>query len=170
MEGVARSGPPRRESRHLRTSLYSGLLSFAHFRLFTLCSAGRDSRDVRFHASALDPHLRFYARLLRDFMGPDFAVRFALTDLASETPRDQWPKSCPPAELVSDPARASGRGYYTDVCFKIHSRGADGEWLEIGDGGAVDWTRKLLSNVKERLLISGVSSEHVCALVRPPAV
>lgn len=155
--------------RHLRTSPYTGPLSFAHFRLFVLCSAGRDSRDARFHPSALDLHLRFYAELLRDFMGPGFALRFALTDLASDPPRDEWPKSYPHAELVSDPGRASGRGYYTDVCFKIHARAAGGEWLEIGDGGAVDWTRKLLSNAKERLVISAVSSERVCALLKPPA-
>jgi len=155
--------------RHLRTSLYKDPLSFAHFRLFALCSAGRDSRDQPFHPGALDLHLRFYAELLRDFMGPDLEVRIALTDLASETPREAWMKSYPHAELVSDPARTSGRGYYTDVCFKIHARAAGGEWLELGDGGAVDWTRKLLSNAKERLVISGISGERACALIRPPA-
>jgi hypothetical protein len=151
--------------RHLRTSLFQGPLSFAHFRLFALCSAGRDSREERFHPAALELHLRFYAELLHDFMGPGFEVRIALTDLASETARDVFVKSYPHAGLVFDPARASGRGYYTDVCFKIHARAAGGEWLELGDGGAVDWTAKLLSNAKERLVISGISSERICALL-----
>lgn len=151
--------------RHLRTSLFQGPLSFAHFRLFVLCSAGHDSRDVRFHPSALDAHLSFYTQLARDFMGPAFVLRIALTDLASETPRDVWRKSYPHAEFVFDPDRSSGRGYYSDVCFKIHARDPKGEWLELGDGGAVDWSQKLLSNAKERLVISGISSERICALV-----
>jgi hypothetical protein len=155
--------------RHLRTSLYTDPRFFAHFRLFTLCSAGRDSRDGRFHPGAVELHLRFYTELLREFAGPDLALRIALTDLASETPREAWLRPYPHAELVSDPARSSGRGYYTDVCFKIHARAAGGEWLEIGDGGAVDWTRKLLSNAKERLVISAISSERLCALITPPA-
>ena len=153
--------------RHLRTPLFQGPPSFAHFRLFALCSAGRDSRDERFHARALETHLRFYAGLLRGFLGPDAQVRIVLTDLESEPPRELWRAAYPHVELVFDPNRASGRGYYTDVCFKIHARAADGEWLELGDGGAVDWTRKLLSNAKERLVISGVSSERACALVNP---
>lgn len=99
-------------------------------------------------------------------MGPSSALRIALTDLGSETPRDAWRVSYPHVELAFDPAREGGRGYYTDVCFKIHARDADGEWVEIGDGGAVDWTRKLLSNAKERLVISGISSERICALKR----
>ena len=70
--------------RHLRTQAFTPQPNFsAHFRLFALCSAGRDSRDERFHPSALDAHLRFYARIARESLGPAFAVRIALTDLAS---------------------------------------------------------------------------------------
>ncbi|MFI5314613.1 MAG: hypothetical protein ACHQ6T_02850 [Myxococcota bacterium] len=150
--------------RHLRTQAFSGSLSFAHFRLFALCSAGSDSRGVRFHQSACDAHLRFYAELLRAFVGPSVALRVALTDLDSEAPRAALRWDDPRVEVVFDQSRASGRGYYTDVCFKIHARDPGGTWLELGDGGAVDWTRKLLSNAKERLVISGISSERICAL------
>ena len=150
--------------RHLRTQLFQGPISFAHFRLFALCSAGRDSREGRFHPSALDAHLRFYAGLLRDVLGAGFEAQIAVTDLASQVPREVWRRPYPYVELTFDPERQSGRGYYTDVCFKIHARVPDGEWLELGDGGAVDWTARLLSNAKERLVISGISSERVCAL------
>ena len=150
--------------RHLRTSQFSGPLSFAHFRLFALCSAGRDSSTERFHPHALDLHLRFHARVLRETLGPNVPLRFALTDLASsDSPRESWLRPYDGVEVVSDPSRTSGRGYYTDVCFKIHAQ-HQGEWLELGDGGAVDWTRKLLSNAKERLVISGISSERICAV------
>jgi hypothetical protein len=35
--------------------------------------------------------------------------------------------------------------------------------LELVDGGSVNWTQKLLSNAKERLVISGIGSERLCA-------
>lgn len=152
--------------RHLRTSSFSGPLSFAHFRLFVLCSAGRDARGEPFHGQALDAHLGFYARVARAALGPDVPLRFALTDLAADPPRTAWLRAHEGVEVVFDPARTSGRGYYTDVCFKIHARHG-GEWLELGDGGGVDWTRKLLGNAKERLFISGISSERICAIGAP---
>jgi hypothetical protein len=160
--------------RHLRASALADPTHFAHFDLFTLCSAGRDSRDVRFHPSALATHLGFYARLAREQLGPGFAVRIALTDLGSTEPRELWRSEHPGVEVVFDQSRASGRGYYGEICFKIHARleAGGGEWLELGDGGSVDWAAKLLSNAKERLFISGISSERICALKSaeaPPA-
>jgi hypothetical protein len=153
--------------RHLRAAQLAGPLSFAHFRLFVLCSAGRDARGAPFHESALAAHLGFYARVARAALGPDVPLRFALTDLAADPARESWLRAHDGVGVISDPSRTSGRGYYTDVCFKIHARHG-GEWLELGDGGAVDWTRKLLGNAKERLVISGISSERICAISAPP--
>lgn len=50
---------------------------------------------------------------------------------------------------------ANDNSYYQGVNFKIYVKD-----VEIGDGGFVDWTRKLLGNKKERLLISG--RESIC--------
>jgi hypothetical protein len=57
----------------------------------------------------------------------------------------------------------SGRGYYLDLCFHIHATAISGQRLELVDGGCVNWTQKLLSNAKERLVISGIGSERLCA-------
>ncbi|HTO52443.1 MAG TPA: hypothetical protein VMR50_03570 [Myxococcota bacterium] len=150
--------------RHLRTPLFQGPLSFAHFRLFVLCSAGR---DPRFHETALVTHLEFYARVARTALGAHVPIRISLTDLRGDPPRDFARDPGPEqVEVVFDQSRATGRGYYTDWCFKIHAR-HEGEWLELGDGGAVDWAQKLLSNAKERLVISGISSERICAIAGP---
>jgi hypothetical protein len=62
-----------------------------------------------------------------------------------------------------DEHRTSGTGYYLDICFHIHAIAAFGRQLEFVDGGAVDWTQKFLSNAKERLVISGIGSERLCA-------
>jgi hypothetical protein len=39
---------------------------------------------------------------------------------------------------------------------------------EIGDGGFTDWTARLMANQKERLLISGLSTDRMAA-IRSPA-
>jgi hypothetical protein len=67
-------------------------------------------------------------------------------------------------ECRLDPNRPNGRGYYRDLCMKIHAQTSEGEWIEVGDGGSVDWTQRLLSNSKERLVTSGIGSERVCSL------
>jgi len=66
------------------------------------------------------------------------------------------------AEVADAPERRSGRGYYTGLCFKVQADFGAGE-LEIGDGGFVDWTGKLLGNRKERLLISGYGIDRIAA-------
>ena len=63
-----------------------------------------------------------------------------------------------------DPTRQSGRGYYGSVCFKIWVKDPAGVEVEIGDGGDVPWTQKLLSNAKERLIISAVALERLAAI------
>jgi hypothetical protein len=125
----------------------------AHFTLFGMVTGGRDIGDRRFDICALDEHLRLAVSVLRDAGAADIEV--ALTPLS------------PTGELISDavtvPARIDAdrqSGYYEDLCFKVN---ADG--LEIGDGGFTDWTRRLTSNHKERLLISGLSVDRLADIL-----
>jgi hypothetical protein len=48
------------------------------------------------------------------------------------------------------------------LSFHIHAAAASGRRLELVDGGCVRWTQALLSNAKERLVISGMGSERLC--------
>ena len=66
------------------------------------------------------------------------------------------------AECVIDDQRESGRDYYADLCFHVYAKDAEGQWLEMADGGVVNWTQRLLNNAKERCVISGIGSERVC--------
>lgn len=109
-------------------------------------------------------------RLLRAFSDPTLPIRVALTDFGSSDRGVQLeeqilrPLRVLNVECCLDPNRPSGRGYYRDLCMKIHAQTPEGEWIEIGDGGSVDWTQRLLSNSKERLVTSGIGSERVCTL------
>ena len=62
------------------------------------------------------------------------------------------------------PEREAARGYYPGLCFKVVAV-FDGEEVEVGDGGLVPWTQLLLSDAKERLMISGLSLERLALFI-----
>jgi hypothetical protein len=159
--------------RLLRPQFYANPQALPHFRVFNLCSAGREAGANRFESAALAQHVRFYLQALTSFLSGEASFRVTVTDLASDPPREWWLSTAlaPLAdefrkvEFCFDQNRSAGRGYYHEVCFHVHET-SSGQPVELADGGAVDWTQKLLNNAKERLFISGIGSERVCALSR----
>ena len=65
--------------------------------------------------------------------------------------------------VESWPERTAGRAYYQTLCFKIDVA-LDDEIVEVGDGGFVDWTARMMENRKERLLTGAVSLERLAML------
>jgi hypothetical protein len=157
--------------RLLRAQRYANPDFVSHFSAFAMCSAGRDRGDLRFELSALGLQVRFYLQALGAFLGPDVPLHLSLTDFGSparysllETRllsplRSEFDT----VDCVIDALRTGGRGYYRDLCFHIHATHPSGRRMELVDGGSVDWTRRLLSNAKERLIISGIGSERLCS-------
>jgi hypothetical protein len=140
--------------------------SFAHFGLFALVTAGRDTGSGEFERSALAGQLRIAIRGVAEAAAA--GVRIALTPLSERGERvavavtgDLGPDGR--AEIVIDRERQAGRGYYRDLCFKVQAY-ADSQPRERGDGGFTDWTARLTANAKERLLICGVSTGRLAAL------
>jgi hypothetical protein len=156
--------------RLLRAQRYEGSKSVVHFSSFALCSAGRDKGNLQFELAALRLHVSFYLAALRAFLGQSTPLRLSVTNLGSNkhvelietrllTPiRTEFEGIA----CMFDEHRTSGRRYYLDVCFHIQAMAPSGQRLELVDGGAVNWTQKLLSNAKERLVISGIGSERLC--------
>ena len=168
------------ESVHLATShrlvrgqRYADSRLSQHFRVFSLCSGGRDPGSFRFEIEATELHLGFYLEAIRAFVGPSVTLSVSLTLLDSGARltaaaeeflgrlRERFG-----VEAVIDPTRTAGRGYYRTVCFGILGSGGEGEKSHLCDGGCVDWTQRLLGDAKERLVISGVGSDRVCAMRR----
>jgi hypothetical protein len=156
--------------RLLRAQRYDNPALLPHFSALTLCSAGRDQGSLRFELESLSLHIRFYLGSLRAFLGASVPLRLAVSDFAP-----QVRQSAIMSQLIApiqsefggidgdfDSQRTSGRGYYLDLCFHIYALAPSGNWLELADGGSVDWTQRLLSNSKEQLVISGIGSERVC--------
>ena len=152
--------------RVVRAQQVSGPVMFAHFQLLGVVTAGRDTGGHAFEQASAAEHLRFAAEGLA--RAGAARVRIELTRLDDAMPdvtaavaaavAGAGRAGC--AEVADAPQRSSGRGYYTGLCFKVLADFGAGE-LEVGDGGFVDWTQKLLGNRKERLLISGYGIDRI---------
>ncbi|MDY7102618.1 MAG: GNAT family N-acetyltransferase, partial [Actinomycetota bacterium] len=175
----ARHDPKNSEPVHLatvdrvtRAQRFEGARSFAHFTLLGLVTAGRDTRETRFEHDALVDHVTTLTTVL-DELGigkavvelTDFSDRRAgLVDHTLETLADRGVRA------TANRQREAGRGYYPTVCFKLLAT-VDGEPepIDVGDGGFVDWSAKLLDNRKELLMTSAIGLERVALLTEPPA-
>ncbi len=169
-----RSAEPVRlaaSQRVTRSQLFAGPASFAHFQLLGVVTAGRDTGSHEFESRHLAEHVRFAAaglgalgidRVTIAVTCLDEAARQVLAAVAADL------AGLPGIDFTEAPERASGRAYYRGLCFKVlaGSGGGQPDLLEVGDGGFVDWTARLLGNRKERLLISGYGLDRV-ALVSP---
>jgi len=156
--------------RLLRPHLPNDPASFPHFRIFSLCTAGRDRGSYGFEMAALREHLEFYVRLLQSAQQAGFrleAVRTSITDfdethyqVLKAKVLDKLSLSYSNVEFMLNQEQESGQGYYSGVRFQIYARDKAGTDYFIVDGGFTDWTQQLLSNRKEWLLISGMGSER----------
>jgi hypothetical protein len=155
--------------RVVRAQRFEGPRSFAHFSLLGLVSAGRDTGSGSFERASLRQHLDALALVcersgydrisirLTDFGGQHHDVIARLIDDlgGGNVTVDEWPE------------RTAARGYYAGLCFKLSVGHRDAD-VEVADGGLVNWTRALLSNNKERLMISGLSIERLAVLDAEP--
>ena len=115
----------------------------AHFRLLGLCTAGRGERWNDWETRNATEHLAFYWKVLADLGVTGAEIRLG-GGLELEV------------AATSDPQE---RPYYAGGWFSVDVDGAN-----VADGGFVDWTQKLLSDRKERCLISGVVIARLASL------
>ncbi|MFJ4840450.1 hypothetical protein [Streptomyces sp. NPDC088746] len=135
----------------------------AHFQIFGLVTAGRDTGNRSFEHRQLAEHLRFAARALAAVGAEHTEIRLTCLDDACRPVIDRMRgglAALPGVAVIEDPDRTTGRGYYTSMCFKVCTV-VDGHSLEVGDGGFVDWSQLLTGNRKERLLISGYGVDRL---------
>jgi hypothetical protein len=146
----------------------------SHFRLLALCAAGRDEGSFQFETTSLVEQLSFYLQLLREATQLGYQahrLRVALTDLEHGR-REQalieqvllpLTVNYPGVLCELDSDRETGRGYYVGACFHVYATNVAGTEFELIDGGFTTWTQQVLSNTKERLLVSGLGTERLCS-------
>ncbi|MFC8722310.1 hypothetical protein [Kitasatospora sp. NPDC057198] len=157
--------------RVVRAQQFAAPGATAHFQLFGLVSAGRDTGGLAFERQHLVEHLRFAARALARTGAGRAEIRLTGLDPSAAPLIARVHEALagadglgPAVDLVEDPDRASGRGYYTRLCYKVFAVPAAGAApVEVADGGFVDWTQRLTGNRKERLLIGGYGVERLIA-------
>jgi hypothetical protein len=160
--------------RLLRAQHYENPKLSAHFKVFSLCSAGRDHGGFGFEIDALGIHITTYLAAIRAFLGSSIRLRVLLTVLdsspvlanAATVLLERVRGVFADVDAVLDPTRTVGRAYYRTLCFWIYGAIDAAEPLQLADGGCVDWTQRLLSDAKERLVISGVGSDRMCGTRR----
>ncbi|MEU9360579.1 hypothetical protein AB0D35_20990 [Streptomyces sp. NPDC048301] len=139
--------------------------ALAHFQILGLVTAGRDVGNRDFERRQLTEHLTFTAQGLAAAGVPGAEIRITCLDEANRPVVRRVLDALaalPGVTVVEDAARLSGRGYYADLCFKVFAR-VGGEAVEVGDGGFVDWSRHLMGNRKERLLITGLGVDRLAS-------
>jgi hypothetical protein len=152
--------------RHIRAQKFQGANTLPHFALYSMIISGVDEGNFTFEKEALRETFMFYHQYLsgewklknlkfiilqRAGRPADFSQRL-IDFLHSENSQHLN------AEIRQDSAEQNN--YYQGLQFKIKAD-YEGKEIEIGDGGFVDWTAKLLQNKKERLLISGIGLERL---------
>lgn len=160
--------------RLLRAQHYDNPKLSAHFKVFSLCSAGRDRGGFGFDATTLGTHIAIYLAAVRAFLGSSIRLQVLLTVLdpspllaeAAEALLERLRRGSPDVDAKLEPTRTAGRGYYRTLCFWIYGAADGQEPVQLADGGCVDWTQRLLSDAKERLVISGIGSDRVCGMRR----
>lgn len=148
--------------RVLRAQVFSHPEALAHFHLVGLVTAGPDTGDHRFEATALAEQLTAVTRSITT-VGLGAHARITVLEPAAARLLHAAQEALAPLPGVvvdEDRERASGRGYYTGLCFKVHAVTPTRE-IELADGGFVDWTQRLTGNAKERLLIGGVGLDRL---------
>lgn len=157
--------------RVVRSQKYDSPEARAHFRLFSMCSAGRDSGNLRFEVEAVSEHLRFYLKCLRLYLGSNVPLRASIIDLRQPEPHRTSIISAIAEDLKRDSKNvtvqmtnspAESKGYYNELRFHVYATSIRGMEIELVDGGDTDWTQRLLGNAKERLIISGIGTERLC--------
>lgn len=164
--------------RLVRGQAFHGPATLPHFRVLSLVSAGRDRGAGQFETGALVEHIEFYVRILQTLAASHqtkITIRVALTVFdeshrarAQTNVLEALARKYSDVGFVFDDARESGRGYYVGCGFQLFAKNAVGTEYFVADGGCVNWMQTLLSNQKERLVISGAGCERLLLITAPP--
>lgn len=145
----------------------------SHFKLFSLCTAGRGEENLQFELRSLKQHVSFYFALIDKILVLEDVKKITLKifDLDGEDNSmihhmmGDIVRSRPKTTLLIEENSSFGRNYYRRLRFMINITNGDDLSLDYIDGGFTDWTSKLLGDKKERLLTSGAGAELMIKLL-----
>lgn len=153
--------------RQMRTQPVKDKNYTSHFKIFALCTAGRDEGSDRFEQAALLEHVGFYFRIIEEIIKPDRIKKKILKIfIYDESHHERLMETVntlirtgKDVELAVEKNSDYGRNYYRRLRFMINLTNAQNLSYDIIDGGFTDWTKALMKNNKERLMTSGIGTE-----------
>jgi len=132
-----------------------------------MATSGKDIGDYKFELENLENYLEFYFQML----GERFAKENLLLKIFSQDFEKTYNGKL--SQLIykfitknslTFLKEGTSSGYYKDVQFKFYVKHNDIQY-DVADGGFVDWTQKLLSNEKLRLLTSASGLELIVKII-----
>lgn len=154
--------------RHIRAQKFDRPGLLPHFNLFCMVTSGRDEGSYTFEKQAFIEHVGVYRDLFRTLPDTGIELRLSRRDGYSDGEglvqrlEEAVAGRFPEIGLRPGAYNADNR-YYQGMQFSIFVQ-AGGQDINIGDGGFVDWPQKLLSDKKERMMISAVGLERIAQL------
>lgn len=154
--------------RVVRSQLFENEYFTPHFKLFNLCSAGRDEGNKKFEIEAAILHLEFYISLFYKALDMDkiknIAIRLLNFNKGNELLKAGILKHFAQQEhekihFMVDQKDHRGLNYYDELRIMIHATNSKNQSFHLVDGGYTNWTSTIISDKKERLLTSCIGSE-----------
>jgi hypothetical protein len=157
--------------RHMRAqALPPGKGFTAHFKVFCALTAGKDTGSFAFEKQALKKHLDLYATISRVLGLKEVSVVIKILD---EPGYESFAKTIQPfvetnlnmVNLRQETVPHQEHQYYQRLRFSVNMV-HQGQEINIGDGGFLDWTQHLSNNKKERMLASGLGLELLIKIMQ----
>jgi hypothetical protein len=130
----------------------------AHFQIFVLASAGRETRDHAFTVDALALHVRAMLAALDRLERRGYAFGARRVELLA---RDDRAGIADRAAVVLGASRGPlDHAYYSGgVRYRVWVTAPDGVEMAIIDGGVFDWVGKLTTNRRNVYVASGMGAQ-----------
>jgi hypothetical protein len=140
----------------------------AHFRMFCLASAGHERESREFLSGALTEHINTHLAALDRLGRHGYLIGARRVRILATEHNSQLARRVAAGVNSDIEHRELEHPYYDGIRFMIDVPVPQGGEIPLIDGGAFDWLRKLSSNNKLAFVASGMGSQLVAYLLRPP--
>ncbi|KSU85427.1 hypothetical protein GA0061096_1669 [Fictibacillus enclensis] len=149
--------------RHVRTQYFNNPGMFPHFHLFCMVTSGTDTGSYQFEKQSFWEHITVYQDIFQSLFQSDIEVILSGRDGYKDSEGllrrvAQLGKRFSIKVSIKEPNLENQ--YYKGLQFTVITK-INGEEHNIGDGGFVDWSQKLLGSKKQRLIISAIGLDRL---------
>ncbi|NLB91278.1 MAG: hypothetical protein GX786_08700 [Clostridiales bacterium] len=138
---------------------------YNHFGLFGMVSSGTDRGSYRCEKEMLSKQIQYYQNVFSKEYGQQLFLTVSKRGGYTDG-KGFWEylvafikEEFPLIPLTLDTSQQEN-AYYQGLNFKMYTKSA-GRYIEVGDGGFVDWISQMTGNKKQRCLISALGIDRL---------